>query len=85
MRRSGARRTSLLDRILPRTGCDGKVRITDYRQAVEITAAYNARVVLQFGEFGPYWCRRHHAWHVGHRGKRDALRAVVAGWLMPAR
>jgi hypothetical protein len=58
-------------------GCRGKKRFDRYDIPWQITQDYNDRVVLQFGSFGPYWCRYHDAWHVGHKGRKQAILQTI--------
>ena len=52
--------------------CFGK-RSYSYPDAVSAVLRYTRRVALTFGEFNCYYCPGHESWHIGHRGKRDAL------------
>ena len=63
--------------------CLGK-RSYSYPDAVNAVLRYTRRVALTFGEFNCYYCSVHASWHIGHRGKRDALvkvfdRAILRG------
>jgi hypothetical protein len=58
-------------------GCSGKKRFNRYDIPWQISQDYNERVALQFGSFGPYWCRHHDAWHVGHKGRKQAVLQVI--------
>lgn len=60
-------------------GCEEKICFEYWDEAVGVAVRYKERVALQFGDFGPYWCRGHDSWHVGHRGKQDAL-LQAHGW-----
>ena len=60
--------------------CRGKKRYVTYDLAENARRNYNSRVALQFGAFQAFWCKHHHAWHLGHVGsglkpKRETLRA----------
>jgi hypothetical protein len=59
-------------------GCRGKKRFQYYDVPFRICQEYNERVALQFGEFAPYWCSHHDAWHVGHKGKKTAIFAAIS-------
>ena len=66
-------------RVRGRSKCFGK-RSYEYPEAVRIVIEYKNDVALTFGEFNSYYCTNHEAWHVGHRGKRDSLVAVLDKW-----
>jgi hypothetical protein len=60
-------------------GCRGKKRFQYYDVPFMICQEYNERVVLQFGmNMAPYWCSRHDAWHVGHKGKKKAILTSIS-------
>jgi len=60
--------------------CFGK-RSYEYPDAVRVVLLYVNRVALMFGEFDSYYCWVHGAWHVGHRGKRNALVDAFDRWI----
>ena len=70
-------------RLMTRSRCFGK-KSWNYPEAKNIAERYSDRVALQFGNFSAYYCHEHESWHVGHRGKRDALLKSMDSMIMEA-
>ena len=49
-----------------RSSCNMKKIFPSYNDALSSAEDYMDQVTLTFAPMQPYWCNRHHVWHIGH-------------------